>query len=77
MSLTLRYRAKTSVPVEIEGVVPDRIRDKSLAEIERIEIYHGNQGCHWPSCSPSPAIRPTGGLTSRATWPVSITSGTG
>ena len=43
MSLTLRYRAKTSVPVEIEGVVPDRLRDKSLAEIERLEIYHGNR----------------------------------
>jgi formylmethanofuran dehydrogenase subunit C len=43
MSLTLSYRAKTSVPVEIEGVVPDRIRDKSVAEIERIKAYHGNQ----------------------------------
>ena len=43
MSLTLSYRAKTSVPVEIEGVVPDRIRDKSVAEIERIEAYHGNR----------------------------------
>jgi formylmethanofuran dehydrogenase subunit A len=36
MSLTLSYHAQTSVPVEIEGVVPDRLRDKSLAEIERI-----------------------------------------
>jgi len=43
MSLTLSYFAKTSVPVEIEGVVPDRLRDKSVAEIERIEAYHGNQ----------------------------------
>ena len=43
MPLTLNYRAQTSVPVEIEGVVPDRLRDKSLAEIERLEAYHGNQ----------------------------------
>ena len=43
MSLTLKYRAKSSVPVELEGVVPDRLRDKSLPEIERLAIYHGNR----------------------------------
>ena len=43
MSLSLRYHAQTSVPVEIEGVVPDRLRDKSPAEIERLEIFHGNR----------------------------------
>jgi formylmethanofuran dehydrogenase subunit C len=43
MTLNLRYRAQTSVPVEIEGVVPDRLRERSLAEIERIEIFHGNR----------------------------------
>jgi formylmethanofuran dehydrogenase subunit C len=43
MSLTLQYHAKTSVPVEIEGVVPDRLHDKSMAEIEKLAIYHGNQ----------------------------------
>ena len=43
MSLTLRYHAKTLVPVEIEGVVPDRLCDRSLAEIERLAIYHGNR----------------------------------
>ena len=43
MSLTLSYHAKTSVPVEIEGVIPDRLRDKSLAEIERLEVFHGNR----------------------------------
>jgi formylmethanofuran dehydrogenase subunit C len=43
MSLTLTYNAKTSVPVEIEGVTPDRLRDKSLAEIERLEIFDGNR----------------------------------
>ncbi len=43
MPLTLRYHAQTSVPVEIEGVIPDRLREKSLAEIERVEIFHGNR----------------------------------
>jgi len=37
MPLTLRYHAQTSVPVEIEGVVPDRLRGKSLSEIERLQ----------------------------------------
>jgi len=43
MSLSLSYLAQTSVPVEIEGVVPDRLRGQSLAEIERIEIFSGNR----------------------------------
>ncbi|MEX2187414.1 MAG: formylmethanofuran dehydrogenase subunit C [Pirellulales bacterium] len=43
MSLTLRYHAETTVPVEIEGLTPDFARDKSAAEIERFEIYHGNR----------------------------------
>jgi formylmethanofuran dehydrogenase subunit C len=43
MSLTLKYRADSSVPVEIEGVVPDRLREQSLAQIERLTIQHGNR----------------------------------
>jgi formylmethanofuran dehydrogenase subunit C len=43
MPLILRYLGQTSVPVEIDGVVPDRLREKSLGEIERIEIFHGNR----------------------------------
>jgi formylmethanofuran dehydrogenase subunit C len=43
MSLTLRYLAKTSVPVEIDGVVPDRVRGRSVAEIETLAIQHGNE----------------------------------
>ena len=34
MSLSLRYHAKTSVPVEIEGVIPDRVRTQSLTGTE-------------------------------------------
>jgi formylmethanofuran dehydrogenase subunit C len=43
MALRLIYRGETSVPVEIEGLTPDWACDKSLAEIERFEIFHGNR----------------------------------
>jgi formylmethanofuran dehydrogenase subunit C len=43
MPLTLRLRQTTPVPIEVEGIVPDRLRDKSVAEIEKITIYHGNR----------------------------------
>jgi formylmethanofuran dehydrogenase subunit C len=43
MSLTLKYQANTTVPVEIEGIAPDRLRDKTLSEIKRLTIYHGNR----------------------------------
>jgi formylmethanofuran dehydrogenase subunit C len=39
----LRYNADTSIPVEVEGITPDRLREKSLEEIERLEIHHGNR----------------------------------
>jgi formylmethanofuran dehydrogenase subunit C len=42
MSITLIYRGDTSLPVEVEGLTPDWAWDKSLAEIERFEIFHGN-----------------------------------
>jgi formylmethanofuran dehydrogenase subunit C len=43
MSIKLIYRTETSVPVEIEGLTPDWACDKSLAEIEHFEIFHGNR----------------------------------
>jgi formylmethanofuran dehydrogenase subunit C len=43
LALTLRYNADTSVPVEVEGITPDRLREKSLVEIERLELHHGNR----------------------------------
>ena len=43
MPLTLTYKAETSVPVEIEGLTPSWASAKSLAEIGRFEIFHGNQ----------------------------------
>lgn len=43
MPLSLQYHGHTSIPVEIEGLTPDAMREKSLAEIERFEIFHGNE----------------------------------
>ena len=43
MALRLCYRGETPVPVELEEFTPDWACDKSLAEIERFEIYHGNR----------------------------------
>jgi formylmethanofuran dehydrogenase subunit C len=43
MSLQLTYLADGSLPVEIEGLTPDWTADKSLAEIERLSIFHGNR----------------------------------
>ena len=43
MPLVLKYEAQSSVPVEIEGIVPDLQRDKSLHEIEKTLVFHGNE----------------------------------
>lgn len=41
--LTLSWKAQTSVPVEAECITPDNLAGKSAAEIERLEIQHGNR----------------------------------
>jgi len=43
MTLRLTYRAETSVPVELNGIVPSALADKSVREIEHIELFHGNR----------------------------------
>jgi formylmethanofuran dehydrogenase subunit C len=43
MPLTLTYTGQTSIPVEVEGLTPDFALGKSLDELRRFEIYHGNQ----------------------------------
>jgi formylmethanofuran dehydrogenase subunit C len=41
--LLLRYKAATTIPVEIEGVTPTAVREMPLADIARIEVFHGNR----------------------------------
>ncbi len=43
MAMTLEYKSSTTVPVEVEGLTPDWAAGKSLSEVERFEIFHGNQ----------------------------------
>src|SRR4029453_3558690 len=42
MSLRFRLKTPSSVPLEVEGITPDSVRGKSLAEIERLHIFQGN-----------------------------------
>ena len=41
--LSLRYKADTSIPVEVEGLTPSAVRAMSREEIQRFEIFHGNR----------------------------------
>ena len=41
--LKLSYIGDTNVPVEIEGLTPDWAADKSLEQIRKFEIFHGNR----------------------------------
>ncbi len=41
--LSLRYKADTSVPVEVEGLTPSAVRNLSLAAIQHLEVFHGNR----------------------------------
>ena len=43
MPLKLSYKLKTSVPVEVEGIVPHLLAGLSLAEIGRLDVWHGNE----------------------------------
>ena len=43
MSLLLELTRSTSIPLEIEGITPDKVRDLSRAEIENLEVFEGNQ----------------------------------
>ncbi len=43
MPLHFQLRQSSSVPLEIEGITPDRLRAMSLAEIEKSEIFQGNR----------------------------------
>ncbi len=42
MALQIRLKTTSSVPLEVEGITPDSVRGKTLAEIERLGIFQGN-----------------------------------
>ena len=43
MAVTIELHEKSSVPIEVEGIVPDTCQEISLAEIEKQEVFHGNR----------------------------------
>lgn len=43
MPLRLIYKQPQAVPVEVEGLLPESVRALSLAEIERLEVFRGNE----------------------------------
>ncbi len=43
MALSLFRSLPSALPVGVEGITPDRLRGRRLAEIERIDILHGNR----------------------------------
>ena len=42
MPLSLSLRAPSTLPIEAQGLTPDLLRDKSLAEIQRLPVLCGN-----------------------------------
>jgi formylmethanofuran dehydrogenase subunit C len=42
MPLRFSLRQRSTVPLEVEGINPDVLQGKPLAEIERLEIFQGN-----------------------------------
>ena len=43
MALTLTLREQPTVPLETEGLTPDRLARRSRAEIEGMAVWHGNR----------------------------------
>jgi formylmethanofuran dehydrogenase subunit C len=43
MALRIRLTVETTIPIEVEGITPDQLHDKPLSEIERLDVFHGNQ----------------------------------
>jgi formylmethanofuran dehydrogenase subunit C len=43
MGWQLTYRHPQSIPVELEGITPDRLAGQSLAEVERLPVMVGNR----------------------------------
>lgn len=43
MTLEIQLRTSSSIPIEVEGLNPETVRELDRAAIERFEIYHGNR----------------------------------
>ena len=45
MPLELTLRTPNSVPIEVEGILPETVRDWSHSQVERHQVFHGNRAC--------------------------------
>ena len=43
MTLRLKLTNHTTIPLEVEGINPETVAGKSLGEIEKLPIFHGNR----------------------------------
>jgi formylmethanofuran dehydrogenase subunit C len=43
MTLQLEYQGNAEVPLEVEGILPENLRERSLGDIEQAELFHGNE----------------------------------
>jgi formylmethanofuran dehydrogenase subunit C len=43
MALHLELTRSTSIPLELEGITPDTVRELSTSDIKSLEIFHGNE----------------------------------
>jgi formylmethanofuran dehydrogenase subunit C len=43
MPLTLTLVAPSTIPIEVQGITPDQLREKTLREIQRLPVLHGNR----------------------------------
>lgn len=46
MALVLNQQVETTIPIEAEGITPDRLLGKSTGEIEKLLVWHGRQQLH-------------------------------
>jgi formylmethanofuran dehydrogenase subunit C len=46
MTLILELTASTNIPLELEGITPSAVRELDIPEIEKLEVFEGNnKGC--------------------------------
>ncbi len=43
MPLSINRTGDSDVPLEVEGIIPSETRERSLAEIEKLDIFQGNR----------------------------------
>ena len=46
MALLLEPKAATTIPLELEGITPDRVRKLDIPQILGMEIFEGNNKAH-------------------------------